>query len=394
MIQLPNGNYCSSPSVHPKDWEKAKADFKKDWYIQYRFYTPTTPKGRLVIIKSGLNYFNTLVEKRTVAKRLLKDLNEALQNGYDPTQGVFLAPPESDHEIDPKTRICKALSKALGKLTVEKNTRQDMSRILPHVEKAARFLQIDTLPIKDVRKRHVKMILERLSIDRAPRWTAKTFNHYRKYLSILFNELEEMDAIEINPVTAIAKQKTITKAREVLTDQQRRDVSKHLREHHYRFWLFTQIFFHSGARETEILKVKGSDVNLEKQYVRITIIKGSSRREVMKTIKDVALPYWTELMQDCKPEQYVFSYHLKPGLKQIRPEQITRRWRAHVKVKLGITADFYSLKHLNSDDTSRLLSLADAGAHNSHTSTKTTMIYAVNEKERQQERIKKLGNEF
>jgi hypothetical protein len=84
-----------------------------------------------------------------------------------------------------------------------------------------------------------------------------------------------------------------------------------------------------------------------------------------------------------------------PGPKAIRTEQITRRWYTHVKKDLNITADFYSLKHLNTDETAAMLSLEDAAAHNSHTSTVITMKhYAVGEKERQHERLKKVGNKF
>ncbi len=165
-----------------------------------------------------------------------------------------------------------------------------------------------------------------------------------------------------------------------------------------------QIFFHSGAWRTELLKVKGKDVDLEKQQIKVTVIKGSSRREVFKTLKDLALPFWKEALTRCHKEDYVFSQGLKPGAVMIDPKQITRRWKTHIKDMkgkdgkpiggLGITADFYSLKHLHSDQVASLLTLEEAGRHNNHTSTSTTLIYAVNEMERQADRVKKLGNEF
>ena len=83
-------------------------------------------------------------------------------------------------------------------------------------------------------------------------------------------------------------------------------------------------------------------------------------------------------MKDCGPEDYVFSKGLKPGSGQIRADQITRRWRRHVKGKvekggLGVTADFYSLKHLNLDETAAVLDSKDASAMASH----NTAIQAV-----------------
>ena len=46
-----------------------------------------------------------------------------------------------------------------------------------------------------------------------------------------------------------------------------------------------------------------------------------------------------------------------------------------MKVPMGIKADVYSLKHLNTNETAALLGIVDAAAHNSHTSTVVTMKY-------------------
>jgi len=70
-------------------------------------------------------------------------------------------------------------------------------------------------------------------------------------------------------------------------------------------------------------------------------------------------------MKNNKKEDYIFSKYLETGKTSNRPEQITRRWKRHVKDKLGIEADFYSLKHLNTDETAALLDLGDAAAHES-----------------------------
>lgn len=404
MIQLPHDNYCSMPNVSPKNWETAKASEKNDWYIFYRFYCPDFPKGKLVIIKSGINSFKTRMERKNVAKRLLKDTTDALLEGYNPVKGEYIAPIEINYEINPDTPVCVAFKSALDRVKIEDTTRTDITNILTHVELAAKWLKLDRVKIQEIRKKHIKLILEKVGQTKGDRWTGNTFNHYRKYLSILFKELVELDAIELNPIAGIAKQKTVKKIRQVLTLEERKSINKFLHDHHYRFWIFMQIFFHSGARRTELLKVKGKDVDLENQKIKVTVIKGPLRREVEKTLKDLALPFWKIAMEGCGKNQFVFSQGLKPGDKSINPKQVSRRWRTHIKgVKdkdgniiggLGVTADFYSLKHLHTDEVSNLLTLEEAGRHNSHTSTSTTMIYAVNEKERQAERLKKLGNEF
>ena len=75
--------------------------------------------------------------------------------------------------------------------------------------------------------------------------------------------------------------------------------------------------------------------------------------------------------------------------------QITKRWKTHVKDKLKITADFYSLKHLNLDKVSEILSLEAASKMASHLSTKTTEgSYTIGKRERDLKQLRGLNNSF
>ena len=94
-------------------------------------------------------------------------------------------------------------------------------------------------------------------------------------------------------------------------------------------------------------------------------------------------------------DDFIFSKDLLPGKSAIQSYQITKRWNRHVKKKLGISEDFYSLKHLNLDETATILGIDDASAMASHTSTNiTSKFYAIGEKQRQNERLKKIENHF
>jgi integrase len=287
-----------------------------------------------------------------------------------------------------------ALELALAKMKCERHTKEDATSVLKYAKQAAQQLKYDSLPIKDIKRKHIRLILDQCARTKA-RWSANTFNYYRAYLSLLFKELVEREAIEFNPVKEIAKQKATKLMRTVLRPIDKVLIKVHLTRKAPEFYRFIQIFFHSGARIGELLRLKGSDVNLKTQKYKCLIKKGKSFREVERTIKDLALPYWTEALQHCGKEGIVFSVGLQPGKKVIRSEQVTRRWEVHVKRDLKVIADFYSLKHLNTDETAALLCIKDAAAHNSHTSTVITMKhYAVGEKERQHERLKKVGNRF
>lgn len=399
MIQLPNGCYCGELVVTPKNWKQLGASLKKDWYISYRFYDPQQkdkyPKGKFRVVK-GMNTYLSLDTRRTATKEIIKiELSLLQDDGFNPITGVLNQPVINKAlEIEPTTPILKALQYSFDKITIEKGTRDDIASMLKFFSQAVNKLQYQNLEIAQLRRKHIKIALEEVKAIR-PAFSNSRFNKYRTYLMILFSELMELDAVELNPVKDIRKKKEIKKIREVLTDKQRVEVNEYLFLNYKPFWQFLHIFYHSGAREVEMVRVQRKDVDLDNQRCKYLVKKGGDWHEVWRPIKDSVLPLWIAQVAGASPEDYVFSEGLLPGTTAIKSYQITKRWYRLVKKKLGITADFYSLKHLNTDETAALLDIKDAAAQNSHTSTVITMKhYAFGEKDRQNERLKKVGNKF
>ena len=407
MIQLPNNCRCSDLNVHPKNWKTAKASLKISWYITYRFYDPLSEKfknGKLIQIK-GMNKLKDLASRQQLTEEAMNyELDLLLNHGYNPITGQMITSTEKEYEISPQTPFIKALLKAWERIEYEPETRRDVKSILKYFEKSALQLRFTQIPIYDIKKKHVRMTLDNcqnLTTETKTgkivpkKWTANQFNHYRKYLSSLFAELCELEAIESNPIRDIAKKQTTKNIRRTLVPEERKKVDDFIKTNYYTFWRFIQIFFHSGSRTTELLRIKFEDVDLSTQHFKITIKKGKQRREVLKTIKDIALPLWIEIMQSCKPGQYVFGKGLVPNVTSTCSHQISRRWNEHVKKKLNLDADFYSLKHLNTSETVDILNDEDAAKMNGHTSTAMVVgIYDIRRNDRQHERLKKVNNSF
>ena len=147
------------------------------------------------------------------------------------------------------------------------------------------------------------------------------------------------------------------------------------------------------------IEMAGKPTNMS-QIKQLLILqeKGKRIKTIARTIgisKNTVKAYCQKLDALSSKRNEPFIIQQLNHLPEPEHEQITRRWKRHIKDKLGIEADFYSLKHLNTDETAALLDLGDAAAHNSHTSTVITLKhYAFGEKARQQERIKKVGNSF
>jgi integrase len=462
MISLPNGCSRSEFTIIPDNWnfapeklsekERAKLTYKaikettdallkKEWRIVYRFYDPvfkdTKLWGKQIPLK-GMNKYKTLSDRQEFTTNTLAELDELLKEGYNPITKKIVHPEIA--EIDSNTPFAIALTEAHKKLKCAQGTKDDIERALVHMQAAITALNMAKMPVAELKIRECIMLLNKVrdiklkkrdndiimlkadfkarkierqkflkELKKLERYNfgASSFNHYRCYLIMLFNVIVPLANMAGNPVEKIPKEKEIKKIRDVLTDDQRKLVNDYLHKSYYEYWRFLQIFFHSGARITEILRVEPKHVDLKNQRFKALILKGAGYEEVWKVIKTIALPYWQEAMRDAALLQsngkpvYLFSKNQKPGFTIINEQQIGRRWRERVKHKpsLGnVTADFYALKHLNSTETRTIAGAQAAAAQNSHKSTAMVVnIYDVKRDERvmeDQQRLKEVNNPF
>jgi len=162
------------------------------------------------------------------------------------------------------------------------------------------------------------------------------------------------------------------------------------------------MFFKSGSRTTELLVLqKGKDIMLDIQEFIVNVKKGKRFRRDIRIIHDEVLYLWIEIWNEAKPGEYLFSRGLKPGPVMIRVDQINRRWNKHVKADphktnpkwggLGIKKDFYGLKHKNLDSITEAAGIKMAQLAGGHTTPVITLNhYAVGEKQRERDRLKKV----
>lgn len=362
--------------VVPSDWETNKASIVKDWYIYYR-----VDNGKMVKIRN-MNRIKDYPGRVKETKRLLKETEWSLK----PTaQQQLLDLPDSN------IGFIKGLNQAFKTIKGSKEYKKDVSSCIKYITKSAVKMQMDQIPIGMIRKKHIKLLLQDAVIGR--NLSSTSWNHYRAYLSVLFTELEDLEIVDMNPVTAVKRMQVAKKFKETLNIEQRRKVVEFLKNNHPDFYRFINIFFHSGGRARELFRLQVKDINLKDAYYKVWVRKGRRPVETKRVIKNIALGFWQEQLQNAEPDWYVFSKNLRPGINQVNSVQTTRRWETHVKKKLGIQVDLYSLKHLNTDETSKLLDIQHAALHNSHASTSITKAhYAFGEEERMLERLKKVEN--
>lgn len=400
MLQLPNGCYCSTPIISPADWDTDDCSVMKTWSIQYRFYDPLFlndhPNGKFVLLKQGMNKVKDIKIKRKVAKTILEaTLDRLLKEGYNPITGVAKADKSQlgkiqEYEIPPDTLITEALQAAYSRLKgYEPQTLSDIKSVLKYVKLSTFQLQLGSMQIKDVERKHMRAIIENCNKSKDRK------NKYKSWLSVLFEELIDAETIEHNPVEKIRKDRVTRGVRPTISIKERVYLDEHLKKDNYKLWRLMHIYFHSGARETELTSVKVSDVNLANQEYKVLIKKGGQYVYKTKVIKDIALYYWADLLKTAGKNDYIFSTYLDPGPDKINADRINKLWKKYVKDAYGIYGDFATLKHSHSTEVVAFINNKAAAEHNSHTTTRMVdEVYDVERFTRPDRTVKSLKNEF
>lgn len=368
--------------VHPPNWQKAtKKDLEKDWYVQCAFFDPRFqkkyPKG--FPYRKRVNKPKTIEERKAVVSFLLKKLPEQLNDGFNPILKKYVS--FQNDELHPDLYFIDAFRLSLSRKKCSFNHAKNIRCAINRIEKSSESLFYQTIKIKDLKRVHLKKMLDHL------RLTDYYYNKFVKYISALYRELIEYECCESNITRDIYPKKVIKAPRLILEKSELEIVKEYLKENHPNFFRYMMIFLYSGARSTELFRLQKKNVDVEQQEFTIFLEKGSQYTPCTKVILTPAVDFWKDIIKECKSDDdYLFGIGFKPNKKPVMSETVTRYWKRHVKNKLGIEADFYALKHymLDSLDSETAMLLA------SHTNQNTTAIYQVNKKKKEREQLKKL----
>ena len=432
MLKLPNNCRCTGTPgddkkrtsdklpVYPSNWDTSKADVTLIWYIKYRFYDDNLNQSKQVVIK-GMNDFTTLKEKQQAVEELMQEeLYEIKTKGFNKITGLYSV--TTVDEISTDTPFLDALVFSFGKLKVEPLTKIDINSTLKYLSQGIKALHYDRLTLGQITKTHIAFIMEktgeiktrlhelkqkeRIKEKKKPLrhqpWSNNTFNAYRKNFGILYSYFsDKIKIVDSNIVHSIDREKNTKKIRKTMTDEEFVVVNKFLHDNYFTFWQFMVIFYACSSRETEMLNVRKADVDLPKQRFKITVKKGQGDwEEQWRVINNDVLYLWEEVYHKATNSQYLFSESLLPGDRPIRREQVSRRWKRHVKDKLGVTADFYSLKHSHITAMMDFLlaekeAMLEVASRTGHTTTKMiSSVYDVNNANRKSRIAVKIPGRF
>lgn len=166
--------------------------------------------------------------------------------------------------------------------------------------------------------------------------TPATVNRYLASLSSVFNYAINHEIIDVHPLKAgkVKKLKESGGRRRILTPAEEDRLYEAAREARWpMMWLFLRIFLTTGARKSEVLKLRWKDINLDESVAVIPKTKNDDPR-ALPLVTDVK----TALLeaQKVRPlgSDFVFFDPRRPE----RPKPVEETWKA-VRKRAGLLND-------------------------------------------------------
>jgi len=333
-----------------------------------------------------MNHLPTWEERHKKTQEILQQLIQSLENPVSLPAQVHKS--DTNYFTDFKAGLLDMLDRKRKNCSRRHcdNIKTLVDRFMDTADKEGIHLHFD-----NVRRQSCLLILD--SIGKYYSCSDKTYNRYIKDIGNLFGMLAYYEFIEYNPFDKMIKKVVEVEAKRIATPAERKRIDKYLHDNHYYFWRFMHIFFSSGARETELCRMKTENIHLKERVFMVTVLKGRSKRQVIKPILPAAYRHWAEIVAAGK--EYPFGPSFEPGDRPLNVDQVSKTWKRLVKneLKLG-HIDFYSLKHLHTDLIAAGHGLDMAQSLDDHKDSQTTHIYAVGEKKRHLDRLKQINIKF
>jgi len=349
----------------------------KETYVE--FYALYPPTGKLRRKRIKLNRIQNKSERRKYGRKLCAEISAKLICGWNPFYEA-IAP-----------RACISARDAVNSFLTSKQKTCEPASMASYRSMAKLFLDWlnirghqDTMPIAGFTEDMAKSIM--LSIEQNPKVSYRTYGNRLRYHRILFAWLKENGYVAENPFQNFKwnKRKAASqKIRRMLSSEEKHLLLKHLEDNGYHTFLaMCLICYYCFMRDKEICLLRVGDIDLKRQFIRVSGEIAKNDHASLRTIPDVLLPYLKRLRLDAPADHYLFAdgehYEFTPGKKAATTKTVYKFWAYHVRKPLGWGTDlsFYSLKETGiTDITSAGVPLNFVQGQADHSNISITSVY-------------------
>lgn len=373
-------------------------DLDKYWYVYFRY------QRQIFRYKKGINYIKNYNKRLIEANALKNALYQKLKDGWNP-----LVPDEFETGSD--MTLLQALDFALEKKkeNIAPKTYLGYKGSVEFIKTSIVALNLNYTPVVDVKRIHVKTILEKIKLQRKA--SNNSYNKYLDHFRAVLSELIQWDIIPLNPANNI-KNLPVAESRANIpaTPQQHKIIKDHLQSSHANFYNFIVTIFHTGIRPEEILKIQLSMIDMRIfQIILPPEITKTNRERIVPINKHLFEVYKSMNFENLPKQYYLFGSFRQPGKGNVggkidfipgptkmKRDTATNRWNSVVKKGLGFQeVNMYSNKHAGAN--AKILAGMDLDALRElygHTSKLMTTKYATVVKEVYRKQIMENSPDF
>jgi len=355
------------------------------WYVHFRY------NKKQFRFRFNLNEIENLEEKSMQFDVLRELLYEKLTKGWNPNIKEI---PETGTNYTIATALDFAIEKK--RPNIAKKTASGYEGTIKFVKKAVKALRLNDLPITEVKRVHIKTIMEKAQEQR--KWTNNAYNKHLNQLKAVLSELIQYDIIESNPAHNIKNLRVEESIAHIpATDDQMKLIKKELLHNHYNFYIYILIIYNLGIRPTEILSIKLSMIDMYNDLIVLppNITKGRKRYRTLPITSQLK-QFLESLNFDSLPKDYYLfgsfrqqgkgnvgaSVDFIPAPTQLKRDTATKRWEKIVKIGLGINVTMYSMKKYGANKKAEAgISIDAIQGTFGHSKKETTLIYLTKQNE-------------
>ena len=311
----------------------AGGDLNKQWFVYYYYLHPESRK--FVRFKTTVSSrLKTKVARYNKASDIIKEFNHKLFCGWNPFENQ-----QNEH----KTLIdtIKYLVNIKQKTTGHRNARDYRNKSDDFI-KWLKCKKMENIKPDEFNSRLAHLYLDSLLQRNI---SNRYYNNYLAVMRTIFNIMIEREYISANPFYKVKKLKP-KKADICPYSQQEIDVINNtLPSYNYKLYAIVNIIFYCFIRPQELVRLKISSINLERQVIVIPASASKNGQQQTIIIPTPLKEILINLNLNSYPPHYnIFSSYLLPGTKEISPSRISDHWRSYRK-KVGITKCIYDFKH-------------------------------------------------
>lgn len=226
-------------------------DLSKPWFVYFRYH------GKLYRYKFGINYLPTYKARLQEANLLRDALLEKLRSGWNPS-----VPDVINQQSDLTFVDALAFAMIKKRPALSPKTISGYNGTIKFISAAAVSICFDRVPMVDIKRAHIKLIMERAKADR--KWSNNAHNKHLNHLKAILSELIQWDIIESNPAHHIRNLPVSESTANTPASSYDIERIKHeLSQNHPYFFNFILTLFHTGIRPEEILQINIGMINLE-----------------------------------------------------------------------------------------------------------------------------------